>query len=453
LTVLGSVFLLVGVLLLIKRPVWFPYLLAAAAAIPHTAAAVVGGSGVNIFYMLAILALGRLVYLVLRGGKSFSIFGRPVSRLALLLLGVFLVYGAAISVLGPILFRGIEVFSPRDGLDQQVNNLNELSFSVSNVAQPVYVLLGCVVVLYLGVERKVSPRIFDVTMWIGLGLALARTVAPSLWPTVLFENDPNVSYSVTQAGLRGTFGEPSLFGLFLSVCMAYALTNVFLSQGRRRLLMIGALVLIVGELLLNLAWTALVVVPVILAVAVVVGFWILTRGRIRVRWIAASTVGAVLLVAAINFQFLLGLVFGLLDEKLSSLSFANRTASNEAAWSLFVDTWGIGVGLGSNRPSSLLFLLLSCVGIVGLVCFVGVVVLVARSALKVPSALPAAAALSACVLAQFISAPELSMPLFWLLLGLVFWKRPREIQSESPERHTSLHRADDQTTDLAATGA
>ncbi|WP_146073465.1 hypothetical protein [Cryobacterium sp. N22] len=403
--------------------------------------------------MLAILAFGRLVFLVIRGGKLLSVFGRPVSRLALGFLGVFLAYGTAISVLGPFLFEGIEVFSPRDGLDQQVNNLSELSFSVSNFAQPVYVLLGCVVVLYLGMEREVSPRIFDVTMWVGLGLALARTVAPSLWPTALFENDPNVSYSVTQDGLRGTFGEPSLFGLFLSVCMAYALANVVVSHGRRRLLMIAALVLIVGELLLNLAWTALVVVPVVLVVAMVVGFWVLTRDRTRVRWVTVSAIGVVALVAAINVQFLVGLVLGLLDEKLSSLSFANRTASNDAAWSLFLDTWGVGVGLGSNRPSSLFFLLLSCVGIVGLVCFVGVVVLVALGALKVPSALPAASALLACVLAQFISAPELSMPLFWLLLGLVFWERPLEIQSERPARQMSLARTGNQASGLAVTDA
>jgi hypothetical protein len=57
--------------------------------------------------------------------------------------------------------------------------------------------------------------------------------------------------------------------------------------------------------------------------------------------------------------------------KMGSTSGVERGAWNQQAWSNFVDTYGLGVGLGSARASSLVLVLLSNIGLIGTLCFVG----------------------------------------------------------------------------------
>ena len=66
--------------------------------------------------------------------------------------------------------------------------------------------------------------------------------------------------------------------------------------------------------------------------------------------------------------------------KLDSDSGRIRTALNAQAWHNFTDTYGLGVGLGSARASSLALVLLSNLGAAGTLCFC----LFIRSALKGP---------------------------------------------------------------------
>jgi hypothetical protein len=47
----------------------------------------------------------------------------------------------------------------------------------------------------------------------------------------------------------------------------------------------------------------------------------------------------------------------------------NRVAAALYAWNLFITTKGLGVGMGRNRPSSLITSLLSTVGLAGTITF------------------------------------------------------------------------------------
>ena len=55
--------------------------------------------------------------------------------------------------------------------------------------------------------------------------------------------------------------------------------------------------------------------------------------------------------------------------KLDSLSGLERTAWNQQAWTNFLDSRGLGVGLGSARASSFVLVLLSNVGVAGATLF------------------------------------------------------------------------------------
>jgi hypothetical protein len=86
------------------------------------------------------------------------------------------------------------------------------------------------------------------------------------------------------------------------------------------------------------------------------------------RVIILAVVGGAI-VAAVIFSPLRDSLIEMTIRKQESGSFVNRIASDVYALHLFVETNGIGVGMGSNRPSSLLTSLLSTVGVLGLVVF------------------------------------------------------------------------------------
>ncbi len=65
--------------------------------------------------------------------------------------------------------------------------------------------------------------------------------------------------------------------------------------------------------------------------------------------------------------------------KLQSSSGIERGSWNQQAWSNFLDTYGVGVGLGSARASSYPLVLLSNVGVIGTLLFSTFVIQLLRS--------------------------------------------------------------------------
>ncbi|WP_206541953.1 hypothetical protein, partial [Leucobacter celer] len=55
--------------------------------------------------------------------------------------------------------------------------------------------------------------------------------------------------------------------------------------------------------------------------------------------------------------------------KLGSKSLNSRSSSDTFSLDLAAHTWGLGVGLGANRPSSFATMLVSCVGLIGAIAF------------------------------------------------------------------------------------
>jgi hypothetical protein len=90
-------------------------------------------------------------------------------------------------------------------------------------------------------------------------------------------------------------------------------------------------------------------------------------GRIKISKIYVIALFSIIFsLVAIYFSHLLYLeVF----DKLSSMSAIERANSNFSALLIFANTYGFGVGLGSNRPSSFALYLLSNVGIIGTFAF------------------------------------------------------------------------------------
>ena len=103
-----------------------------------------------------------------------------------------------------------------------------------------------------------------------------------------------------------------------------------------------------------------------------------------------------------------------LVNKLESPSGIERSSWNAHAWANFLDTYGLGVGLGGARASSFILVLLSNIGVVGTLLFAGFVVEVLRpkpALQRSPTSEAARHAVVASLIAAAISCPVYDMGL------------------------------------------
>jgi hypothetical protein len=113
---------------------------------------------------------------------------------------------------------------------------------------------------------------------------------------------------------------------------------------------------------------------------------------------------------------------GLVDiigKKSQSDSASHRVGAALFSMNLAVKTWGLGVGLGANRPSSFVTMLLSSVGIVGFVLFLIGVSRLIVDAHPLPQATPIVWGLCGLLLGKTVAEPALSTPLLWVFVGVL----------------------------------
>lgn len=423
-TGLGIVFAVAYAACLIARPRMLPWVLAAALPFSHSAMIVVGDNGLSPFWFGAVLAAGRLSYIcwhsTWRGAWRF-LRSRVVWYGANIALAVFFVYSALITVIGPLVFSGLDVITPRGGLDSQVDDLSTLSFTISNLAQGLYLCLGITLVVYFLVEKSVSPRILEVAIVIGIALALFRAFFRDVWPTEFFDTIPSTHYATDAPGrrARGTFAEPSILGMFLAMSLAY-LVSAFVRSTLRQRVYYGAFIVAALYLyLISYTGTALLALGVTAAVGAAVVTVTVVRAASRAQLLRfLAVVVGLAVVVALAWPLISPYTYDVVVQKLTTSSFTNRGKSNDTAFELFVDSYFLGIGLGSNRPSSLLFMLLSCVGIIGLLSFLRAMSGYLVAAWRDTQFRAVAWGLFAVIVAQFVAKPDLSMPPLWLLIAL-----------------------------------
>jgi hypothetical protein len=144
---------------------------------------------------------------------------------------------------------------------------------------------------------------------------------------------------------------------------------------------------------------------------------------------------AIIVVAVLGGAFLVARYWQSFDvilrltvfQKSDSTSFQERAFADQLAMRVIVDTYGLGIGLGSHKPNSLLLTLLSNTGIVGFVAFAAWVYVLLRP-LRGPfggetmEALrrayrPFQWALIGLILIHVFSNPNLSTLALWLQMG------------------------------------
>lgn len=425
-------------LVALLRPGWLAALLVVVSVFEGAAVLSTGSFGLTPYYFVALVVAARLVVLIARRRVRFPADGWHVAHLGFLL--AFAAWGAASAVVLPRLFAGIPVLAPRGGIDTELlAGGTPLAFSLSNVAQVGYLLLNVAVVITLAQAGREPAgfrrleRAFLASGALVVAVALYQAVALRLglpFPSDLLYSNPFRAqlFGVTSGGvprINATFAESSNLALFGSALLAYVLVRYLLAP-RRRALRHGPLIaLLLAVLYLSTSSTAyLGVAGLVSAIALVFGVVpVVFQGRVLTRLLAVLLVSVGLLGASVAVApKLRATLYRATVGKTTSDSALARVGADRAALELVAETRGLGVGLGSNRPSSFVTWLLSNTGVLGLVLFGGAVATLAATLLLAPAPstvrIPVLWGLATLLALKVVSSPDLSTSSLWVLWGI-----------------------------------
>lgn len=331
-----------------------------------------------------------LVFFVMRafnlaGGKQItSAFSLDKPGFWLLCTCLWGVVGA---ILLPRLLRGSTLVFPVDRTVVGEVLLQPLGPVSGNLSQAVYcigdvVIYGCMYALlkYRGAYRALATGIFLLTFFDVLaGLIDVGTHAVGLDVMSVIKTAQYADMSGEEMGglvrITGTFSEASAFSSFTLPLFVFCL-NLWLVGYRPKLA--GALAIAAGTLLLlSTSGTAYVGLGAYMVVQLFSRPGRVARGadaRKRRMWIMAACAG--LLGVLYVVIFLPSVANAVMDfvnltvlGKADSSSGLERMSWNMQGVNNFLDTYGIGVGLGSIRTSSFLVVVLANLGVVGVVCY------------------------------------------------------------------------------------
>jgi hypothetical protein len=395
--------------------------------------------GVPPFYVVEVFIAFQLISLAVRKGSLLPDHGDPRRKYLIPLL-FFWAWACASAFILPHVFSGMPVYEPRGGIDEQYEALTPLRWSFSNLAQVFYLTLNVGTLIYALHVVRTRRQVSTLLKTLGIALSIAvvaggvqRIAIFQGWsfPYELLNNNPGYSQGTGQSigegiqRINSTFTEASFAGSFLAA-MAIGLIAAFL-RGRRTMLWLFAALASFLVLLDTTAMNGYV------AFALVLGWLFVYFSPFRGPKSARRFLAKGWLVLVVPLLALAGLVvvlfpsftsaaFTVTTEKSDTLSFLHRLYSDLTALDIFLNTWGIGVGLGSNRPSSMLMAFLSTVGIVGTILFAFFVIRLVR-------AFPGKSApgtmqwtfwsLIGLLLAQVVAVPDINRPVLWALIVLV----------------------------------
>jgi hypothetical protein len=444
----GMIVMAVTLWFLVMRPDDMVILALVLNAFAAAAVLNIGGGfpiGIAPYYFAAMLVTLRLIPRWISGKIRFF-EGEPAAAYARAM-ALFVVVCAVSAFLLPNLFDGLPVDIARNGVSTQHHStLGPLHWSMSNGGQTVYVLLDFFVIVDLlrKCEQegfyKTPAKAFTVSGILAAGVGLFQVACTQVglkFPAWLFNSNAawaQNTHQVLSGGysrMSATFVEPSVAGGFFACWMVFELT-LAISSRRAELWHWLFATIATMALFLTTSSTGYLIAVVSWSFAVVqTSATLFGTGVIRIRK-AAAILGAVggATLALLLIPGVWGLLDAVLFEKQLTGSAIDRTATLGRAVDVFVQTWGLGAGLGSNRAMSLVFYVLSNLGLLGTVLFLYLLVkayLMARVATRSPEVSrdliafirASGVAFAANLVGMIVSGAEISGSQFWILLGML----------------------------------
>ncbi|WP_420240103.1 hypothetical protein ACOBR2_21040 (plasmid) [Telmatobacter bradus] len=328
-------------------------------------------------------------------------------------------YSIVTALIFPCVFKGTHVCDPKDGIDLCLVSKAELDLSINNFVQSAYLLINCsvlIIAIQTGKSKSFNSAFIACfyVLFLVVALQAVMQMTGTVLPDSLFRNNPsNPPVEITTAPLRnpGLFSEPSMAGVVaVSYWTYFYICNLKYGIYIREVVLSLFLVVLICSSGSLLSLAILFVAPLL----VYHPFVSPTRLNIlhlkrRLMLIVPVLVGVtlIMLVPSVN-----RLIFTFTFEKGDSGSFMARTASDLFTLEILKNTHYMGVGFGSNRPSSLIAYLLSNVGVAGFVLFCAMVVSVAKSS----KGHEYIWLVIGCIMNAAIDVPDLTFSYIWIVL-------------------------------------
>jgi hypothetical protein len=307
---------------------------------------------------------------------------------------------SALSVLFSIVFSGMPVLGSRTGIDEiESGNFESLKLSLSTLALIIYLIFNFFYMHFLVrfieqieniIDRKKTlSLLFSSYICSGLlviffgilqkfcsisGLPFPKEI---IYSSIAY-NDGGTQTLQHISRVASTFTEPSSAGCFLSAFSMFLFVFIAYSKSlllKKNIIIVFYFFLSCLTLYFTTSTTGYVTFAVMILFFAVIGFAkLIVIGKVKKGWALKMSASILLLLVLFmiiysntDMQFILN---EFVLNKSSTSSYVNRSASNEYSIQLLINTFGLGVGLAGHRPSSLLFLIISNLGVLGLFLFI-----------------------------------------------------------------------------------
>lgn len=329
--------------------------------------------------------------------------------------------------------------------------------SSAGLNQDIYLIVDCAILIFTslytsGFSTKPS-KLITAYFWSGyLAVAIgvwqfANKFAGVPFPDSFFYSNPGWAIlSTQQVGfvprINGPFSEPSSYAGFM---VSIVCSTGWVSLNGSSTLFVRILLACAFFMAMLSTSTTGYAVLAIFAVGILV--FALVRGTRRIQQqvirLGSIFLLAMVLIGLTTTTFLPSVnqaasqVFTSTLEKQDSQSYEERSAADGDSLGLAIQTYGLGVGWGGNRSSSLLPGLLANVGVVGVLCLAWFAFSVARlgsrasRVMRDPDDLMTVRGATGAVLGTFVAAllsgPTITSVSFFALLGLLIGTSARAV--------------------------
>jgi hypothetical protein len=299
----------------------------------------------------------------------------------------FIIYMLIISLIGPIIFNNMLVYSPKYSIDDNaVYGPFPLHFSLINIILPFNIILfyltfiSILSIKYYDKDFKFIINSFHFTIVLVLFFSFYQLFQSFIkLPDIFYfiNNTITRKYHLLTVNLvnfnifriAATYYEPSNLAPFLISIFSFFLSAFILYRKYLSMLILSIVIILLSTSTTNYLSFFIMIFIVLIFTKVI---FIKIKKNILKNFILLLLI--VIMVISIIIS-LIGLnnIILILDEflfnKSSSNSFLYRMSADIYSFMIFIKSYGLGVGIGSTRPSSLLPYLLSTVGIIGTILF------------------------------------------------------------------------------------
>jgi hypothetical protein len=373
-TIIGVIFFCCGAYCFLCKEDRLFGLLIIASTFEAASAINFGKRGIQPYYVVAAFIIARGLVNWLLGVR----FNRKMPQGKWLL--IFGAIAVASAFVLPVVFAGVPIYDVKIGIDDGLFIRPPLQFGLYNVIQAVYLALHIATAFALFSIKFSAEKIrkaYLLAFYIEVFFVFAESLcqlARIQFPLWLVLNNPGYALwenSNEAYGTRvpGTFSEPSIAGAFLVLYCVGFLAQYLAGKGGSIRVILSLVAS--GMVASSSSLLALLLAPIALLVRYSpfrAPWYINLKQTKRIAWVFFLLVAPLMLVLLFSSGYR-EVLTNVTVSKGESGSFINRTAADLYSLQLLLRTYGLGVGLGSNRSSGLLTTLISNVGFGGVLAF------------------------------------------------------------------------------------